>query len=109
MRHNGAAATTVNLAALRQRQRDPTALTQYAQVGRLLTADYCLSDTEAQEALVKQLEAWIHDTGIPNLGHYGVTSADIPRIVAHSRGNSMQTNPIVLTDEEIAQILARCI
>jgi alcohol dehydrogenase len=28
--------------------------------------------------------------------------ADVDRIVAHGRGSSMKTNPIVLTDAEIA-------
>jgi len=32
-------------------------------------------------------------------------AADIPRVVANCRGSSMKTNPIVLTDEEVAEIL----
>lgn len=104
-----AAATAANLAALRQRQSDPTALYKYAKVGRLLADQDNLSDTDAQNALVMQLERWAFQTNIPKLSHYGVTAAEIPRIVAHSRGNSMQTNPVVLTDEEIAQIVASCL
>jgi alcohol dehydrogenase len=35
-----------------------------------------------------------------------VAAVDIPRIVDNSRGSSMKTNPIVLTDGEIAGIVA---
>ena len=41
----------------------------------------------------------------PRLAHFGVTLADIPRIVANSRGSSMKTNPLQLEDSEIAAIL----
>jgi len=34
---------------------------------------------------------------------------DVPAILADARGSSMRTNPIVLTDEEIAGILAAVI
>ena len=30
---------------------------------------------------------------------------DIPRIVSHSRGSSMKTNPVMLEDNEIMQII----
>jgi alcohol dehydrogenase len=43
---------------------------------------------------------------LPRLSAYGVAEADIPRIVANSRGSSMKTNPVVLTDEEIGRIVA---
>jgi alcohol dehydrogenase class IV len=42
---------------------------------------------------------------LPRLGEYGMRREDIPRVVAHCRGSSMKTNPIVLTDDEVAEIL----
>jgi alcohol dehydrogenase len=42
---------------------------------------------------------------LPRLREYGLDDAGIEQVVAHSRGSSMQTNPIVLTDEEIAGIV----
>jgi alcohol dehydrogenase len=42
---------------------------------------------------------------LPTLGRYGVTSGNLDLIVANARGSSMKTNPIVLTDEEIGEIL----
>lgn len=104
-----AAATQVNLAALHRREPNHNALAKYAHVGRVFTGHHDLDDDKAQQVLIQQLKRWTDETDIPKLRNYGVTLADIPHIVAHSRGNSMQTNPIELTDEEIAEILARCI
>lgn len=89
--------------------RDPTAtaLPKLAAVGRLLRADDLGggSDSVGREALVATLADWARALAIPRLSSYGVTDADVPRIVADSRGSSMRTNPIVLADAEIAGIL----
>lgn len=98
-------ATAVNLSALRARAPSHPALKKYAQVGRLLGKDGGLADADAQNRLVSILRAWTEKLSLPTLGHYGVSAADIPRIVANSRGSSMRTNPVVLDDEEIAIIL----
>ena len=52
------------------------------------------------------LDVWTRELKLPTLAHYGVTPADMPRIVANSRGSSMKTNPVQLEDSEIAAILA---
>ena len=36
-----------------------------------------------------------------------MTGLDIPRVVANCRGGSMKTNPIVLSDDEVAEVLTR--
>ena len=36
---------------------------------------------------------------------FGVTEADLPRIVAGARGSSMRGNPVELTDEHLEDIL----
>ena len=43
--------------------------------------------------------------GVRGLSAFGITAADIPAIVADSHGSSMKTNPVALTDDEIAAIL----
>ncbi len=108
-----ATATDVNLRALRARAADHPALNKYAALGRLLgEADepikrgVAAADQEtAWMILVNRLSTWTEQLNLPRLGHYGVTESDIPKIVAHSRGNSMQTNPILLTDAEITEIV----
>lgn len=100
-----AAATAVNIQAMRTRQPDNPALGKYAQVGRLLSANDDLNDDRAYESLIKILAEWSERLQLPRLGRYGIGTADLPLIIANSRGSSMQTNPIVLTDQEIEQIL----
>ncbi len=90
-----ATAARVNIAALRQREPDSPALVKYEEVRRLLGA----ADLPAM------LAGWRERLALPRLAAYGVTAADIPRIVADSRGSSMKTNPVVLTDDEIGAII----
>jgi len=100
-----AAATRTNLDALRQRQPQSPALTKYARVGRLLSEQDELNEAQAHEALLEVLEAWREKMVLPRLGDYGIGVGDIPAIVANSRNNSMKTNPIELTDDEIAALV----
>lgn len=100
-----AEATRVNIDVLRVRAPDHPALRKYAQVGRLLSREGQLSDADARAALVDTLAAWTRTLQLPRLAHYGVPPGDLPRIVANSRGNSMKTNPVMLSDSEILAIL----
>ena len=101
-----ATATRINIAALRARAPLHPALEKYAQVGRLLSKQGQLDRDAAHSALIHTLETWTHALKLPTLAHYGVTLADIPRLVANSRGSSMKTNPVLLDDSEIAAILS---
>jgi len=100
-----AAATEVNIKAMQEREPDNTALAKYAQVGRLLTSRTGIDDVTARLLLTALLSEWSERLQLPRLNGYGITPADFPLIVANSRGSSMQTNPIVLTDAEINAIL----
>lgn len=100
-----ATATRVNLEALSARDPDHPALEKYANVGRLLSQRGPLDQEAALDALVETLEAWTRALNLPKLGRYGVTPADVPRIVAGARGSSMKTNPILLDDAELARIV----
>jgi len=102
-----AEATRINIEALRARQPESPALAKYAQVGHLLAqgkADH-KDDEKALASLLRHLQDWTQRLDLPRLGQFGVTEADLPRIVAHSRGSSMRTNPIALRDDEIAAIV----
>jgi alcohol dehydrogenase len=102
-----AAATRANVAALERREPGNAALGRYAELGRLLAGKdaAALPDGEARAALVQLLDDWRARLAVPRLSAYGITEADIPAIVADSRGSSMKTNPILLTDDEIATLL----
>ncbi|MHB1333756.1 MAG: iron-containing alcohol dehydrogenase [Sulfuriferula sp.] len=100
-----AAATQINIQALLQRAPNSIALRKYAQLGRLLSSDETLNELAAHAALTHMLDEWTDEMRLSRLSHYGVHANDLPRIVANSRGSSMKTNPILLTDEEIESVL----
>lgn len=99
-----AEATAVNIQALRERLPDSPALARYDRAGRLLATDRH-GPEDPLEALVRTLRAWTERLALPRMSAYGMTAADIPAIVSQSGGTSMKTNPIVLTDDEIAGLL----
>ena len=99
------AATEINIRALQEREPYNPALAKYAQVGRLLTGRSEMDDATARSSLTALLAEWSERLHLPRLNGYGISTADFPQIVANSRGSSMQTNPIVLTDAEINAIL----
>jgi alcohol dehydrogenase len=100
-----AVATDVNIRALTQRAPNSPALAKYAAVGRMLCQDDSLTDTQSHRRLVGQLHEWTRRLDLQRLGSYGATESDIGRIVANARGSSMKTNPLVLSDAEIAEVV----
>jgi alcohol dehydrogenase class IV len=94
----------VNLRALRQRAPESPVLERYRQVARLLTGN---PQAEAGDGV-----RWTADLArrleIPPLRAYGVGEAEIPELVARAgKASSMKANPIVLTSEELTEILTR--
>ncbi|HEX7590952.1 MAG TPA: iron-containing alcohol dehydrogenase [Candidatus Limnocylindrales bacterium] len=100
-----ATATLINIAALETRDPGGVALSRYAVAGWILSGVGGAGDREARAALVTALEQLTALLNVPRLSAYGVTTASIPALVADSRGSSMKTNPIELTDEEIGAVL----
>jgi alcohol dehydrogenase len=60
---------------------------------------------DAETALGAGLADFCGRFKVPGLSKFGMTAADIPRVVAASRGGSMKTNPVELADDELAAIL----
>jgi alcohol dehydrogenase class IV len=100
-----APATGANVRALRERRPESPALARYARAGRALLGDPDLDDDAAIPGLERLLAAWSVRLRLGGLGAHGLTEAAIPAIVAEARGGSMRTNPIALTDEELAGVL----
>jgi alcohol dehydrogenase len=100
-----ASATRANIRALEEREPERPALTKYARLGTLLSGSEAQDHRSARAGLVDLLAAWTDRLGLPRLSEYGIEPRDLPQVVAESRGSSMKTNPIVLTDEEIRGIL----
>ena len=100
-----AACTRVNIEALRTRMPDSDALDKYAEAASILCNRRFASREAAWEALVKLLAEWTRVLALPRLGEYGLDEGGLDHVVAHSRGSSMKTNPVVLTDDEIRTCL----
>ena len=98
--------TAANVRALAAQAPDHPALAKYARVARLLAPDASHAGPP-ETGLADILREWTETLALPTLGAFGVTAADIPRIVADSRGGSMKTNPLVLPDADLADILTR--
>ena len=101
-----AEATDINIRALIERDPASPALAVYARAGALVLSDN-LHGNDALDALVRTLRDWTERLELPRLGTFGVSESDVERIVANSRGSSMQTNPVVLSDKEIGELVKR--
>lgn len=95
----------MSVVALRERAPDSPALRKYADVGRPLVRQ-CLDDRDAIAALAETLDDWTRRLELPRLVGLWHRPGRFPRIVAYSRGSSMKTNPVVLTDAELSAVLA---
>jgi alcohol dehydrogenase class IV len=99
-------AIAVNLRALRQRQPHSPSLGRYRELAGLLTGDPgCTVD--AGVAWISGLTA---ELGIPTLRSYGITAAHTAELVEKAaKASSMKANPVVLTPDELTEILQRAL
>jgi alcohol dehydrogenase class IV len=93
----------VNARALRARQPGSAALVRYDEIARILTGQ--------EAALAEDGVAWVTSLAValnvPSLAAYGVTTADFPALVEKTAiASSTKANPVVLTSEELHEILA---
>lgn len=99
-------AMDVNVRALRARTPGGDGLRRYDEVARLITGQLHATAEDGVQwigELCRKLE-------IPPLRTYGVCQADVGSLVAQSaKASSMKGNPIVLTEEELREVIARAI
>lgn len=98
-------ATRMNIDLLESREPENPALEKYANIGKLFRGRKHVDPVGSRVFVIHTLERWSRKLNLPRLLDFGVTEADIPRLVANSRGSSMKTNPVVLTDEEIGAVI----
>ncbi|WGZ95958.1 MAG: iron-containing alcohol dehydrogenase [Candidatus Thiothrix putei] len=102
-------ATRLNIDLMEAREPENPALAKYTAIGKLLRGRSHVDPVGARVFLIHTLTAWVQQLKLPRLTNFGVTAADIPKIVAHSRGSSMKTNPIELMDADIAHLIQVCL
>ncbi len=93
-----------NLTALREHQPTGEALRRYEIVARLLTG----RETAVADDGVAWVQALVAHFQIPPLSRYSLTPAHTPELIEKAASaSSMKANPITLTSDELADILAR--
>ena len=100
-----AAATQVNIQGMLEREPDNRALSKYARIAEVMCERRIRDRETAWNELLMLLNNWTEELQLPRLSKYGVKKEGLDTVVASSRGSSMKTNPIILTDEEIKSIL----
>ena len=100
-----AAATEMNINAMCEREPDNPALARYARISEVLCQQRHKTQEDAWQALIRLLQQWTEALKLERLGRYGLSAGGLDQVVAHSRGSSMQTNPVLLSDEEIRAVL----
>ena len=99
------AVVKVNVRALRHRDPESQALGRYQEGAQLLMDN----DRVEVDDLVLWLEDYCQSLDIPRLDAMGVSKEGASEIIGQaSVASSMKTNPIRLTDEELAEILDLC-
>ena len=91
-----------NVAALRDRAPEDPALTRYAEAGALM------SGTAGVDALLDWLAETVRVLEVPTIGELGVTPEQYSQICKQAAASSsMKGNPIMLSAEELEEILRR--
>ena len=95
-----------NVKALQARAPKSAALERYDEVARIIT--------ETPTACAADGIAWVYELcrqlQVPPLAVYGLKAAQFQEVVAQSqKASSMKGNPIVLTEEELLEILRRAV
>ena len=96
----------VNIRALRARAPESESLRRYETVARILTGN----PTATAKDGVEWVRQSCQEFGIPPLSSYGIHETDVPVLVEKaSRASSMKANPIVLTPDELREVLTRAL
>ncbi len=100
-----AQATRMNIQLMEKREVKNIALDKYAHLGNVMTNKCFDNKSESRHALCLLLDDYTKKLNLPKLSSFGLTEPDLDNVVLNSRGSSMKTNPIVMTDAEIRQLL----
>ena len=102
-----ARAAAENIRLLRENEPEHPSLEKYGTIGLLFSGRdaHDLKRKDRPEELTRILGEWTERLELPGLSAYGISPADLPKIAAGSFGNSMQTNPVKLTEAQVESML----
>jgi alcohol dehydrogenase class IV len=96
----------VNIRALRERMSESPALQRYHEIGRILTQ----SDSASAQDGVERVKDLCQKMDIRALSDFGLKRDHFTDVIAGaSQSSSMKGNPIVLTENEMEEILAKAL
>jgi len=99
-----AASLEVNHRALALRATGSPIIERFATLGSWVTG----STQQDPQAVVRWVRSLCADLAVPGLGTFGVQPQDVPAVVGKAKNaSSMKKNPIVLSDDELSEILTR--
>jgi alcohol dehydrogenase class IV len=91
-----------NIFAMLEREPDNPAISAYSETARFLSGNNSASVKDCSVIL----NEFCQELNSPGLSTYGIEPSHFPMIVEKAKvASSMQTNPIILSDEELFQIL----
>lgn len=92
-----------NVAVLRARAPQHSALGRYDTIARVLTGR---NEARAEDG-IEWVRSLCVELKIPSLRAWGITEADLPGVVEKAaRASSMQANPLPLTNDELLAVIA---
>jgi alcohol dehydrogenase class IV len=90
--------------ALKKRQPESQVLLRYGEIAKILTQNELATLDDG----IQWIADLCSDLQIPNFSKYGITDRDLPEIIQKAAvASSMQANPILLTPEEMLEILEK--
>ncbi len=97
-----ASANSINVRELRKNRINDTALNKYALLGRLFLDTKGRSDTYYIDGFIEYLRKLSEELRLPHLGQYGIEDKDLGSI---SRITELKNNPVILTTDDLNEIL----
>jgi alcohol dehydrogenase class IV len=100
-----------NVAALRAQSRDHPALQRYAMVGAFIsTGDNAGTEDASIRDAIDEVSVLVEKLKIPPLSTFGVSEADVLEMVQLAKkSSSMRYNPVVLSDDVLADVLRKAL
>jgi alcohol dehydrogenase class IV len=97
-----ASANSINVRELRKNHINDKALNRYALLGRLFLDTEGRSDTYYIDGFMEYLRKLSEELRLPHLGQYGIEDKDLRAI---SSITELKNNPVILTTEDLTEIL----
>ncbi|NVM53330.1 MAG: iron-containing alcohol dehydrogenase [Candidatus Helarchaeota archaeon] len=99
-----------NIQELKNKSPNAPVLAKYAKLGELVAEKPLTNNQDAYQGIIRYLKELTESLKIPSFSEFGVTEADLPRIIEKAKkSSSIRYNPIALTDDALHKILSQAL